>query len=105
MAIAHLATIGQDGYPYVCPLLYVWLDGRVWLHNTSADGHLLRNVRAEARACFEVSIPGKVFAYGRYECDTLHRVRKHRGFRPLVHHRGPASEKARFFDALMSKYR
>jgi nitroimidazol reductase NimA-like FMN-containing flavoprotein (pyridoxamine 5'-phosphate oxidase superfamily) len=36
----HLATISSDGSPYVCPLLYVWLDGQVWLHNTSAHGHL-----------------------------------------------------------------
>jgi uncharacterized protein len=54
----------------VCPLLYVWLDGQVWLHNTSAQGHLQNNVRHDPRVCFEVSVPGKVFAYGRYACDT-----------------------------------
>ena len=25
----HLATVGADGSPYVCPLLYVWKDGQV----------------------------------------------------------------------------
>lgn len=36
----HLATVGADGFPHVCPLLYVWPDGQIWLHNTSAQGHL-----------------------------------------------------------------
>ena len=56
----HLATISPDGSPYVCPLLYVWLDGQVWLHNTSAHGHLQSNVRHDPRVCFEVSVPGKI---------------------------------------------
>ncbi len=25
----HLASVSPDGSPYVCPLQYVWLDGRV----------------------------------------------------------------------------
>ena len=66
----HLGTVGPDGAPYVCPLLYVWLDGQVWVHNTSAEGHLRNNVRHDPRVCFEISVAGEVFAYGRYECDS-----------------------------------
>ncbi len=65
----HLATVNPDGSPYVCPLLFVWLDGAIWLHNTGAQGHLQSNVRRDPRVCFEVSEPGKVFAYGRFQCD------------------------------------
>src|SRR2546426_11597299 len=66
----RLATIGPDGYPYVVPLLYVWMDGRIFVHNTAATGHLRRNVDHESRVCFEVDEPGEIFAYGRFECDT-----------------------------------
>ena len=99
----HLATVGPDGSPYVCPLLYVWRDDQVWLHNTSADGHLQRNVRHDPRVCFEVSVPGKVFAYGRYECDTSIEYQSVVVFgrAAIVDDR---SQKSLFFDALMAKY-
>ena len=32
----HLATIGEDGYPYCIPLLYLWMDGEVYVHTSSA---------------------------------------------------------------------
>ena len=38
----RLATIGIDGYPYCIPLLYVWMDGELYFHTTSAKGHLAR---------------------------------------------------------------
>ena len=99
----HLATVSPDGSPYVCPLLYVWLDGQVWLHNTSAQGHLQNNVRHEPRVCFEVSVPGKVFAYGRYECDTSVEYQSVVVFgrMEIIDDR---TRKSLFFDALMAKY-
>ena len=66
----RLATIGPDGWPYIVPLLYVWRDDEIWVHNTRAPGHLRANVEHEPRVCFEVDEPGEVFAYGRFECDT-----------------------------------
>lgn len=66
----HLATVGADGYPYCVPLLYVWLDGQVFVHNTAASGHLRSNVEHESRVCFEVDEAGEVFDYGRFECDS-----------------------------------
>ena len=99
----HLATINRDGSPYVCPLLYVWLDGQVWLHNTSAVGHLQINVRHDPRVCFEVSVPGKVFAYGRYECDTSIQYQSIVVFGRLAII-DDRTRKSLFFDALMAKY-
>jgi nitroimidazol reductase NimA-like FMN-containing flavoprotein (pyridoxamine 5'-phosphate oxidase superfamily) len=99
----RLGTVGADGWPYVLPLLYVCLEGEIWVHNTSARGHLRANVEHEPRVCFEVDEPGDVFPYGRFECDTsvsyasvvvFGRIRIVEG-RDL---------KARFFDALMRKY-
>ena len=66
----RLATVGEDGSPYCVPLLYVWMDAEVYVHNTAADGHLRANLRHEARVCFEVDEPGEVFDYGRFECDS-----------------------------------
>ena len=97
------ATAGPDGAPYVCPLLYVWMNGRVWLHNTRERGHLQRNVRHEARACFEIDMPGKVFAYGRFQCDTSIEYRSVVAFGRLDIIEDRAL-KAAFFDALMGKY-
>lgn len=99
----HLATTGPDGFPYVCPLLFVWLDGKIWVHNTSAEGHLQRNVRHDPRVCLEVAVPGKVFAYGRYECDTSIEYRSIVAFgrAAIIEER---KKKTAFFDALMAKY-
>ena len=66
----RLATIGEDGYPYCVPLLYVWMDDQVFVHTTSARGHLRTNVERERRICFEVDEPDQVFDYGRFECDS-----------------------------------
>jgi nitroimidazol reductase NimA-like FMN-containing flavoprotein (pyridoxamine 5'-phosphate oxidase superfamily) len=66
----RLATVGPDGYPYCLPMLYIWADDQVFLHGTSARGHLRVNVEHEARACFELDAPGEVFDYGRFECDS-----------------------------------
>src|SRR3954464_12095697 len=66
----RLATIGEDGYPYCVPLLYVCMDDQVFVHNTSVRGHLRANVDREPRVCFEVDEPDQVFDYGRFECDS-----------------------------------
>lgn len=99
----RLATISEDGWPYVVPLLHVFSGDEIGLHNTAARGHLRTNVQRDARACFEVDEPVKVFDYGRFECDSglayssaiaYGRVR-------VVDDR---AAKARFFDAFMAKY-
>src|SRR5499426_3623820 len=99
----RLATVGTDGWPYIVPLLYVWRDGQVWVHNTSARGHLRASVEHEARVCFEVDEPGEVFAYGRFECDTSVAYRSVVAFGRIriVADRG---QKEAFFAALMAKY-
>jgi uncharacterized protein len=66
----RLATIGADGYPYCVPMLYIWADQQLFLHGTSARGHLRANVEHEPRVCFELDEPGEVFDYGRFECDS-----------------------------------
>lgn len=99
----RLGTVGPDGWPYVVPLLYVWLDGQVWLHNARAPGHLRRNVDHEPRVCFEVDEAGDVFAYGRFECDTSVAYRSVVAF-GILRVVESAAARARFFAELMRKY-
>jgi hypothetical protein len=99
----RLGTVGADGWPYVVPLLYVYEDGVVYVHNSRAAGHLRANVDANPRVCFLVDEPGTVYAYGRFECDSALSYRSVMAFGTI---RMVESEggKAAFCDALMAKY-
>ncbi|WP_342740725.1 pyridoxamine 5'-phosphate oxidase family protein [Bradyrhizobium sp. B117] len=66
----HLATVSEDGFPYCIPLLYLWLDGGVYLHTTAARGHLRANIERDSRVCIEIDEHDGVFDYGRFECDS-----------------------------------
>src|SRR5205085_2471379 len=61
------------------------------------------NVEREARVCFEVDEPVKVFDYGRFECDTglAYRSAIAYGRIRIVDDR---AAKNSFFDALLAKY-
>lgn len=99
----RLGTVGADGWPYVVPLLYVWLNDEIWVHNTRARGHLRENVDHDTRVCFEIDEPGEVFPYGRFECDTSVEYRSVVAFGRIRIVDDQAGKRA-FFDALMAKY-
>ena len=99
----RLATVSPQGWPYICPLLYVWMNEEIWVHNTSARGHLRSNVEHESRVCFELDEPGEVFPYGRFECDTSIAYRSVVAF-GVIRIVDDKEQKAAFFDALMKKY-
>ncbi len=99
----RLATVGEDGYPYCTPLLYLWIDGQVYLHTTIARGHLRANVERDRRVCFEVDEPDEVFDYGRFECDSGLAYRSVILFGQIrIIQDGEV--KQRFCEALMAKY-
>jgi uncharacterized protein len=99
----QLATISKDGYPYCIPLLYVWMDGEVYVHTTSALGHFRANVAREPRVCFEIDKPDEVFDYGRFECDSGLAYRSVILFGKIRIAEDNAT-KQRFCEALMAKY-
>ncbi len=99
----HLGTVGADGVPYVCPLLYVWIDREIWVHNTAASGHLKGNVQHSAKVCFAIDKPGEVFPYGRFECDTSVAYASVIAF-GQIRIIDDREQKGAFFDALMRKY-
>ena len=99
----RLATVGADGYPYCVPMLYVVMDGALYVHGTGAEGHLRRNVAHDPHICFEVDEPGEVYPYGRFECDST------LAFKSVILFGRIAvveeiETKRRFFTALMRKY-
>jgi len=99
----RLGTTGPDGWPYVVPLLYVWSDRTIYVHNSGAAGHLSRNIDADGRACFLVDEPGSVYGYGRFECDTALSYRSVMAF-GRIERVSSRERKARFCDELMRKY-
>ena len=54
--IGRLATAGQDGYPYITPVNYVSLEGKIYFH-CAPKGEKLNNLMREPRVCFEVDVP------------------------------------------------
>jgi len=97
------ATVGADGYPYVVPNLFVWMDERIFLHTARYRGHFLANVESCDRVCFEADAPGETFPYGPVECDTSIVFRSVVVFGRI----GVIPEletRRRFFAAFMSKY-
>jgi len=99
----RLASVGPDGWPYIVPLLYVWMNDEIWVHNTRARGHFRNNVDHEPKVCFEVDDPGEAFAYGRFECDSSMAYRSVVAFGRIriIEHE---EQKKAFFDGLMAKY-
>lgn len=100
----RLATVSADGFPYCIPILYLWIDGEVYMHTTAARGHLRANIEREPRVCFEVDEEAGVFDYGRFECDSglAYRSVCLFGRIRIVEDR---DMKQRFCEALMTKYR
>jgi hypothetical protein len=102
-ALAHFATVGADGQPYVVPNLFVYADGKIYLHTTAASGHFKQNVGHNSRISFETAEMGEVFPYGEFECDTTVSYASVVGF-GAVRIESSREAKALFFDRFMEKY-
>ncbi len=102
-AMAHFGTVGADGQPYVVPNLFVYAEGKVFLHTTSAAGHFKQNVGHEPRISFEIAEMGQIFPYGEFECDTTVSYASVVGF-GAVRVETDRAAKALFFDRFMAKY-
>ncbi|HZF61020.1 MAG TPA: pyridoxamine 5'-phosphate oxidase family protein [Desulfovibrio sp.] len=66
--VGHLATLGENGFPYVTPVHFVRMNGRIYFHGLAA-GQKLKNLRADSRVCFEVEGPHS-FIQADTPCDT-----------------------------------
>ncbi len=97
------ATVGSDGFPYVVPNLFVWMDGEIFLHTARHRGHFLANVDFCERVCFEADEPGETFAYGAVECDTSIAFRSVIAFGRIAIV-SDSAVKRRFYERFMAKY-
>ena len=106
LAAAHCgrtATVGADGYPYVVPNLFVWMEERIYLHTARYRGHFLANIESCDRVCFEADEPGATFPYGPVECDTSIAFRSVIVF-GRIRIVPELDIRQRFFTAFMTKY-
>lgn len=99
----RLATIGADGFPYCLPLLFVMMDGEIFVHNSNANGHLRTNVENDTHVCFEVDQANEVYPYGRFECDSALAYWSVIAFGNILIIEATGT-KQRFCDFLMEKY-
>lgn len=101
--VLHVATIDEDGWPYVIPLVFVH-PGEEFLcfHTGAGDGHFLRNIRRHPVVCVEASEIGPLHPGRLSACNsalfytsliTWERVRMVKG-QPTI---------TRFFDRLIQK--
>lgn len=66
--VGRLGTAGENGFPYVTPVHFVHMNGRVYFHGLAA-GQKLKNLRADPRVCFEVEGP-HAYIQAATPCDT-----------------------------------
>ena len=66
--VGHLATQGDNGFPYVTPLHFALMNDRVYFHGLAA-GQKLKNLRANPKVCFEVTGPHS-FIQAEKPCGT-----------------------------------
>jgi len=85
--IGRMASIGEDGYPYVTPVNYVYYRGNIYFH-CAPVGEKLDNIARDPRVCFQVDIP---LAYLDAAYDTERRACKLHQLFHCVIIRGEAS--------------
>jgi len=51
--VGRLATLGEDGFPYITPVHFVYMGGCIYFHGLAA-GSKLANIQKDGRVCFEV---------------------------------------------------
>lgn len=102
--IAHVATIGIDGWPYVVPLIYIYEGGdRLFIHTGRHRGHFERNVLEQPQACVEVSEMGPIHPGRPYACNSSLVYTSVITFGP-IQVLDNVADKTWFFDRVLEKY-
>jgi uncharacterized protein len=105
MSFGYLASSGEDGWPHLTPLNYVYLNGHIYFHG-SHKGEKMRDIAACGRVAFAVA---KEYAIIPSYYSDPHMACPASAFFKSVHIRGTAgrvtdlSEKAAVLSALMGK--
>ena len=67
--VGRLATIGKDGFPYITPVHFVFMEGKLYIHGLAA-GEKLKNIEADSRVGFEVEKMLSLIHDDENPCDT-----------------------------------
>jgi uncharacterized protein len=100
--LAHFATVGANGEPYVVPNLFVYAEASIFLHS-ARGGHFQRNVENSPRICVEAAEAGVIYPYGEFECDTTTSYASVIAFGKIAMV-SDAAAKTLFFDRFLEKY-
>ena len=52
--IGVLSVCGDDGYPYGVPINYVYDEGKIYFHSTSAESHKIDAIRKNEKVSFTI---------------------------------------------------
>ena len=66
--VGRVASNGADGFPYVTPVHYVILNGKIYFHGL-ATGEKIQNIRASSLVCFQVDKMRSII-HDDTPCDT-----------------------------------
>ncbi|MDN4495280.1 pyridoxamine 5'-phosphate oxidase family protein [Ureibacillus aquaedulcis] len=103
--VAHVATIGQDGYPYVIPFVYVYEGGsKLYIHiGNLRESHFWENVKVNQKVSIEVCEMRDVVPGIKYACQSALSYTSVVVFGTIKHIEEEA-KKELFYDRLWKKY-
>lgn len=97
--VGRLATVNQDGSPYITPLNYAFDGRRIYIHG-KANGAKMDNIAANPQVCFEVSRVDHEVWQGERPCGCATRYTSVLAF-GSAHIVNDAAEKARILNLLL----
>ena len=68
-SVGNLATISADGFPYITPVHYVWIDSKVYIHGLSV-GQKINYLTQNPKVGFEVFRINGFIQDENQPCDT-----------------------------------
>lgn len=100
--VGRLGTIGNDGYPRIKPLNFVYLNGKIYFHSTK-EGEKIDDIIRDNRVIFEIDEPMGYVKSGINPCSAkyLYRSLMIRGKAAIVDDEG---ERLLALRSLMEKY-
>lgn len=72
--VGRIATLNEDGYPYVVPVHFVVYEGKIYIHGL-IRGQKISNLLKNNKVCFEVDEMGEIVPNNENSCGTNTRYR------------------------------
>jgi hypothetical protein len=72
--VGRLGTIGNDGYPRIKPLNFVYFNGKIYFHS-ARDGEKIDDIIRDSRVVFEIDEPIGYVKSGKDPCSAKYLYR------------------------------